>query len=265
MLPAANRSGRTCVRLTVRGAANLLRGRRHGNGGALNRPAGANAAAAAVISAATVALGLAAAPAYAADVTIENFAFDPTPVTIAPGDSVTWTWAGPDTNHSVTSDSSSAEAFDSDPVTPPFSGHPQGDTFSHTFGTAGSFTYHCQIHSSMHGKVIVQEPGSGPPPDTTPPAITGLKATGGRKCKAHAKHCKGKPTTVRFTLSEAGPVKIASGGKTRATAAGTVGSNSVKLSTKKLGPGKHTLSVTATDAAGNASAPAKVTVRVKRR
>src|SRR3954453_23700178 len=116
----------------------------------------------------------------------------------------------------------------------------------------------------MTGKVNVTPPGGGPPPDTTAPKVTGLKASGGKKCKPRAKHCKGKPTTVRFSLSEDASVKIAAGGKTRATVAGHSGTNTVKLSTKKLPPGKYTLSVTATDAAGNASLPAKAPVKVKR-
>ena len=91
--------------------------------------------------------------------------------------------------------------------------------------------------------------------------------SGGQKCKPRAKKCRPKPTTVKFTLSEDAQVKIATGSKTRATLAGHAGPNSAKLSTKKLPPGKYTLTITATDAAGNASVPAqaKVTVKVKRR
>jgi plastocyanin len=221
----------------------------------------------ALISAAAIGLlGVAAAPASAADVTIKDFAFSPASLTIAPGDTVTWHWAGPDTNHSVTSDPNQADSFDSDPMRSPLStDHPPGDTFDHTFNTPGTFTYFCKVHTSMTAKVVVATPGSGPPPDTTAPAISGVKATGGRKCKPRSKKCKGKPTSVKFSLSEAGQVKITAGGKTRATLAGREGANSVKLSTKKLPPGKHTLSITATDAAGNASAPATAKVTVKRR
>jgi plastocyanin len=219
-----------------------------------------------LLPAAIAALGVAAAPASAADVTIKNFAFSPTPVTIAQGETVTWTWAGPDTNHSVTADPNQADTFDSDPLGAPLStDHPPGDTFDHTFNTAGTFTYFCKVHSSMHGKVIVNAPGSGPPPDTTAPAFSGLKATGGLKCRPHAKKCKPKPTTVKFTLSEDATVKITAGGKTRATLAGHSGANSAKISTKKLPPGKYTLALTATDAAGNASAPAKAKVTVKQK
>ncbi|MEA2125704.1 MAG: Internalin domain, partial [Solirubrobacteraceae bacterium] len=100
---------------------------------------------------------------------------------------------------------------------------------------------------------------------TAPPAITGAKATGGQKCKPRTKNCHGKPTTVRFTLSEAGKVTIAASGRPRATLAGHAGANTAKISTKKLPPGKYTLDITATDAAGNASTPAHAKVKVKRR
>jgi plastocyanin len=211
-------------------------------------------------------LGVAAAPASAADVTIKNFSFSPTPLTIAQGDTVTWHWAGPDTNHSVTADPNQADSWDSDPAGPPTSAdHLPGSTFDHTFNTPGTFTYLCKVHSSMTGKVIVRAPGEGPPPDTTPPAISAVTAKGGLKCKPHARHCHGKSTSVKFSLSEAAQVKITAGGKTRATLAGRAGANSAKLSTKRLPPGKYTLKLTATDAAGNASSPATAKLTVKRR
>ena len=221
----------------------------------------------ALISATLLVLGAAAAPAQAADVTIANFAFSPTPITIAQGDTVTWHWAGPDTNHSVTSDPMQADSFDSDPMRAPLStDHPPGDTFDHKFDTPGTFSYHCQVHSSMHGKVVVTAPGGGPPPDTTPPAITALKAKGGRTCKKHAKKCKPKATTVSFSLSEASVVKLTVKGRPKATVSTSMnaGPNKLSISTKRLPPGKYTVKVVATDAAGNASAPAQTTAKVKR-
>src|SRR4051794_20305242 len=50
--------------------------------------------------------------------------------------------------HTVTSDAGSAETFDS-------GGLESGDMFGNTFNTPGSFTYHCEIHSFMHGTVNV--------------------------------------------------------------------------------------------------------------
>jgi predicted lipoprotein with Yx(FWY)xxD motif/plastocyanin len=79
-----------------------------------------------------------------AALTIQNFAFSPpvlnvpvgTVVTATNGDGVTHTW---------TSDSGS---WDSDNIA-------QGATYSHTFSSPGTFTYHCEIHKSMKGTVQV--------------------------------------------------------------------------------------------------------------
>jgi plastocyanin len=224
----------------------------------------------ALLSAAAIAgFGAAAAPAGAADVTISNFSFSPPSVSIALGETVTWHWAGPDTNHSVTSDPNQADSWDSDPMRAPLAAdHPPGDTFDYKFEKSGTFTYFCKVHPSMQGTVKVAGAGGEPPPppaDTDAPSITGLTAKGGQRCRPRTKKCKGRPTTVRFNLSEEAQVKITAGGKTRATLAGESGANTAKLSTKKLPPGKYTLAVTATDSAGNASPAAKATVRVKRR
>ncbi len=92
--------------------------------------------------------------------------FGPNPVTINAGDSVTWTNNGP-TTHTVTSDSGSAMSFDSGKLA-------AGGTFTEAFPTAGTFTYHCTIHPSMTGSVIVQaaaatSPAAGSAPPTTAP------------------------------------------------------------------------------------------------
>ena len=81
------------------------------------------------------------------DVQIVNLAFQPSDVTIFPGDTVRWTNTV-STIHSVVSDVGSAEAF-----TSPTLG--QNDVFTYTFDNEGSFAYHCGQHSSMHGTVHV--------------------------------------------------------------------------------------------------------------
>ena len=67
--------------------------------------------------------------------------FDPSDVTIQPGDTVKWTWRSSD--HSVTSN---ANLFDSGV-------HNSGFTFSFTFPNAGKFDYFCVIHGMMKGSV----------------------------------------------------------------------------------------------------------------
>jgi plastocyanin len=78
------------------------------------------------------------------EVWIQNMAFSPSPLTIAAGTTVTWTNKMGIT-HTVTSD---AGLFDSGNLNP-------NGTFSFTFVNAGTYTYHCNIHSSMTATVIV--------------------------------------------------------------------------------------------------------------
>jgi amicyanin len=79
-------------------------------------------------------------------VDIKNFAFSPSTLTIKVGETVTWT-NDDSTSHTVTSDSGSE--LGSGSISP-------GQTYSHTFNTAGTFDYHCSIHTSMKGEVIVE-------------------------------------------------------------------------------------------------------------
>jgi len=77
-------------------------------------------------------------------VSIANFAFQPASLQVAVGATVTWTNAD-STAHTVTSDTG---AFDSGSLAP-------GASFSQTFTTAGTFTYHCQIHPFMTATIVV--------------------------------------------------------------------------------------------------------------
>ncbi len=84
------------------------------------------------------------APAAAATVSVQNFAFVPDTVTIKAGGSITWT--NKDTApHTVTELSS---AFDSGSLA-------TNQTFNFTFNTAGTFKYHCLIHSMMKTAVVI--------------------------------------------------------------------------------------------------------------
>jgi len=88
----------------------------------------------------------AAAPVHAmVQVTMQNLAFSPKTLTVAPGTTVMWTNKD-SAPHTVTSDSGSTLA----------SGDlSQGKSYTHTFTKAGTYTYHCTIHPFMHGTVIV--------------------------------------------------------------------------------------------------------------
>lgn len=78
------------------------------------------------------------------DVTIQSNAFNPDSLTIKVGETVTWT--NKDSYaHTVTSDNG---VFDSGNIA-------SGATFSFTFNTEGTYSYHCTIHTSMTAKIIV--------------------------------------------------------------------------------------------------------------
>jgi plastocyanin len=73
---------------------------------------------------------------------IQGMAFDPATITVAAGTTITWTNKDA-VAHTVTSD---ANLFDSGSIA-------TNGTFSHTFATAGTFPYHCTIHTYMTGSV----------------------------------------------------------------------------------------------------------------
>lgn len=79
-------------------------------------------------------------------VSIQNYAFSTTTLTVHVGDIVVWTNLD-SVAHTVTSDSGSE--LDSAKLS-------NGQTYSHTFTTAGTFTYHCSIHTMMKATVVVQ-------------------------------------------------------------------------------------------------------------
>jgi plastocyanin len=81
-------------------------------------------------------------------VEIANYSFNPSTITISPGDTVIWYNNQTGVHHSVTSDTGVTPSFDSGEILP-------GATWSNTFDTEGTFTYHCMYHTYMHGTVIV--------------------------------------------------------------------------------------------------------------
>jgi plastocyanin len=205
----------------------------------------------ALIAAAVLAFGAGAAPARAAtvEVSVANFAFTPASVSIAPGDTVTWRFSGLDTDHSTTSDAGQAESWESDPGDPT-PNHTIGDTFSHTFNATGPFGYFCRVHPYMRGRVVVGAPGD-PAADTAPPRISTLRSNLRRR-------------RVTFKLSEPATVAGRLRGATRRNYSlnGKAGTNVLRLP-RRMNSGRHTLTLRATDAAGNRSATPKVVLTVR--
>jgi plastocyanin len=101
-----------------------------------------------------------------------NFSFSPQTVSINAGDTVMWQWADGSIAHTVTSgtpghadgqfcslpagEAPSATACDSTSYAQ------SSGTYSHTFPTAGSFSYYCTVHGAMMtGTVVVGGSGGG--------------------------------------------------------------------------------------------------------
>jgi len=92
------------------------------------------------------------------NVTITDFAFTQSTVTVAAGTIVRWRNDGP-SGHTVTSDPPGAfnSGTLSGPVYDPgYGGTTSGDSFSHTFSSQGTFAYRCSLHpTAMTGTVVV--------------------------------------------------------------------------------------------------------------
>lgn len=86
-----------------------------------------------------------ASPDDASAVTIEDFAFGPAELVIAPGTTVTWTNADI-TPHTVTANDG---AFDSGRID-------VDGTFSFTFEEPGAYAYFCTYHPGMTGTIVVE-------------------------------------------------------------------------------------------------------------
>ncbi len=78
-------------------------------------------------------------------VTIQNFAFTPQMLEIKAGQKVIWKHNDAVTHRVVSLDN----LFDSGEMN-------RGDEFSFVFNKAGEYNYHCVIHPSMTGKIIVK-------------------------------------------------------------------------------------------------------------
>jgi plastocyanin len=136
------------------------------------------------------------APAQAGStrVSISDFQWSKSPE-IDLGESVTWDWIGPDTQHSVTGRAPNANQWDSDPG--PVNPHPLGDTFKVTFDLPGVYSFFCKLHASVQGTVAVSsnpgDPFSDPGPqaplnlDLLPPNLQSVYLTRSR----FADHGKG--------------------------------------------------------------------------
>jgi plastocyanin len=155
-------------------------------------------------------------PVHAADsaVSIQNFSFQPQSVTINVDETVTWTMKDANTQHTVTANDNSFSSTNLNTA----------QTYAHTFGQAGTFSYHCNIHPSMTGTVTVvgggpapTQPAPAPPPQPAPaaaaaPAATTARATVPPTTAAPA-------TTAPATTTTIAPPAAAAAGTTSSTTA----------------------------------------------
>ena len=82
-------------------------------------------------------------------VNISNFVFEPSELTILINNNVTWLNLDSAT-HTATDDGGDFDSGNLD----------NGDSFTFSFNTVGTYEYHCDIHPSMVAKIIVSD-GSG--------------------------------------------------------------------------------------------------------
>ena len=152
------------------------------------------------------------APALAqgAAVSIEGLAFKPATITVAAGDTVTWTVTQSiGAQHSVTSGKPGGadvgKAFDSG-----FGLQNNGDTFQFTFDTPGTYDYFCQVHpTQMTGQVVVTAAGGSVPPASaaagSPAPASAAPASAAPASGAPAASPGGSPATTAPPVSpEAG-------------------------------------------------------------
>ena len=88
---------------------------------------------------------VAAPPAKVQRVAIQNFAFSPQAIVVAPGTTVTWINADDDP-HTVTATAKSFHSAAMDTA----------DSYSFTFAKPGEYAYFCSLHPHMTGKVVVK-------------------------------------------------------------------------------------------------------------
>lgn len=103
-------------------------------------------------------------------VAIQNYAFSPSSLTITQGTTVTWT--NHDTAPHTVTVSSGPVKFSSPTLQ-------QGQSFTYTFTTAGTYAYYCAVHPDMTAKVIVQPKATTPPPTPAPSSGSGTPPTTG--------------------------------------------------------------------------------------
>jgi plastocyanin len=202
----------------------------------------------AALGLALVAAPAAGHPGHTPTVSIAVYEYKPATITVVANDVVQWNWDGPDVNHSVTSDADSSEKFDSGD--PEEQGARQGTQFTYFFTTPGTYRYHCRVHKSMHGTVVVRPGGAV---DTVRPRLSHVRA-----------RVKGRKAVLKFKISERAQVKARArreGGAKTHSAYRFVSKGRAKVKVKLGRRGTYRVTLSAEDPTGNTSKTVAVTVR----
>jgi plastocyanin len=217
--------------------------------------------------------GVLAAPAQADTVTIaasDALVWDKPEVSIKPGDSVTWTFAGTLALHNVL------------PASPNWTGGnavgaPASD-YTNTFDVAGDYAFYCQVHpDSMRGVLHVGTAAVAPTPlplsqqpfanDTPadPPTETAVSVDKGKPGLTSLSVRRASPgATVRFKVSEdAVTAVVFSRGKKAIKSYAVSGDGSRSLRARGLKAGRYTVTLVAVDVAGNRSKARALHVTVR--
>jgi plastocyanin len=181
-----------------------------------------------------------ASQAAVANVSVGDDFFSPANITNNVNDQVKWTWTGFN-SHSTTSNTG---LWDSG-----INGN--GFTYSHTFSAAGSFPYHCTIHSFMTGSITVQAAN-------VPPSVAITAPTNGATFAAPW------TGTIRATVSATGATVSKVDFFVGATRLGTVTNPPANPSftVTNLAAGNYTVTALATDSAGATNTSAGVAITV---
>jgi LPXTG-motif cell wall-anchored protein len=127
-------------------------------------------------------------------VTIKDFSFGPSSVTIHAGDTVSWTNNGPTDHNAVASNGSFS--------TPTLK---KGASASHTFNTAGTIAYICSLHPFMAGKVTVLAAAATTttPKTTTTPSTSSSTTTPSSTTPSASSSSSATPSATATTTPSA--------------------------------------------------------------
>ncbi|WP_372789777.1 plastocyanin/azurin family copper-binding protein [Paraconexibacter sp.] len=211
-------------------------------------------------------------------VAIGDFQWSPREVVIDLNEKVTWTWVGPDTQHSVGPVSGNTSGVDSDPgnAAPD---HFPGFEFTAQFTRPGSYEFVCKLHAIVRGRVVVTAtPGNPdlPSPDPQPVVTVDLRAPELTEVRwVGSNRLRGGRGTLAYTLDERATLVMDVEKRVRGRwrLAGTrrfdghVGWNEYDfagvLNKRRLGRGTYRALIVAADAENNRTRDVLVPFRVR--